>query len=429
MKFRFGLLIVCLGLSSCGGNNQNSQYFSLLEDADLSDISAYESNSPYSAVLAECTDINSKNDSCRLDTLPIIGQETETATLADIKNRLVVSHLWMAERFMQALAYLPSEALQLFKSVTAIVIDADIGTSFYLMDSGAIYLNPQRLWLTNEEKQTITPKEDFRSDYGDELSILFFSRHVINGAYAYRYYSLDDDKERTLTEIIFPLNSTVIHELAHANDFIPVNKIPSLNPKQTIAEAIDTIEENWISNILYRDMPLLSSELTDLAEVRYRGATATPTQTSMTADYAGALFHNDGANHLYNYSSRREDLADLIQAILVKRYFNIEMDIAFIDKPENSQSTSCADYIVGWGERNRIANPLVINRAQFAAESMLPNIDWETFFQQEVGQYTAMIAGNSWCDNLALTRTKALRNITDSASPKTINPSDFIKPH
>lgn len=429
MKFTFGLLIVCLGLSSCGGNNQYSQSFSLLEDSDLSDISAYVSNSPYSAVLAKCTDIKSKDDSCRLDTLPILGQETENVTLADIKNRLVVSHQWMAERFLQALAYLPSEALQLFKSVTAIVIDADIGTSFYLMDSGAIYLNPQRLWLTNEEKQTITPKEDFRSDYGDELSILFFSRDVINGAYAYRYYSLDDDRERTLSKIIYPLNATVIHELAHANDFIPVNKIPSLNPKQTIGEAIDTIEENWISNILYSDMPLLSSELTDLAEVRYRGATATLAQTSMTADYAGALFHNDGANHLYNYSNRREDLADLIQAILVKRYFNIEMDIAFIDKPENSQSTSCDDYTVGWGERNRIANPLVINRAQLAAQNMLPDIDWETFFQQDVGQYTAMLPGNSWCDNLALTRTTALRSITSSAPPKTINPNDFIKPH
>ena len=71
-----------------------------------------------------------------------------------IMQRLVVSHDWMGQRFKEVLDILPAEILQLMSGVTAVVIDDDIRPSYYTNWTGAIYLDPANLWLTNDDSLT-----------------------------------------------------------------------------------------------------------------------------------------------------------------------------------------------------------------------------------------------------------------------------------
>ncbi|MBA1332450.1 hypothetical protein QQ73_15565, partial [Candidatus Endoriftia persephone str. Guaymas] len=310
-----------------------------------------------------------------LSELPLIGQQSDNPDIATIMERVLVSHQWMGQRFEAALALLPVETLKLFRSVTAIVIDSDIRPSHYRTSTAAIYLDPAYLWLTNAEKADISKQEDYRTDFGADLSFDYLWRYVSGSSYAYESYDLNGTEERTLDDIRLPLSRLLYHELAHAADFAPPDRIASLNPSISVYEAIRSVENDWLSNRLYRQQPLVSQELDSIASVLYDGQTADQRQQQMEADYAGALLQNDGANHLYSY---------------------------FAGKPA-AEEPVCEDYLVGWGERNRIAAESVKGRAEFAAESILPGAtDWSVFFATIVGMPQSMVVGEDWCANLTL---------------------------
>ncbi|PKF60762.1 hypothetical protein CW745_12870 [Psychromonas sp. psych-6C06] len=360
--------------------------------------------------------------SCHVEALPFIAMSYPETQIPQIMSRVVVSHDWMGERFEALLTHLPKEILTLLGSVTAIVIADNIRPSFYWTGSGAIYLDPASLWLTNEEKLTIDQTSDYRDELGANLSYDFFHRFVKQGQAAYRTYSLSNSEERTLDDIIIPMASLLFHELAHANDFMPASLMVSLHLDQTTRSEIARFSVLRLNQQLKQRYPIVDSTLISQAKILYTGTTATEEETQHSASYLGDLMSQEGANHLYAYSHQAEDVAMLFQATMLNYYYGIEMDSAFVIKPQND-SNYCEDYIVGWGQRNRIADPMSKQRAQFVSEQLLTDLDLSPFFAQLTPPQTFPDLTN-WC-NISLSSTDESNSFSESTL--TDNDSNSIK--
>lgn len=190
------------------------------------------------------------------------------------------------------------------------------------------------------------------------------------------------------------------HELAHANDFMPPAELANLSSNLSVLQALESVAGNWVSNELYNDTPATSQLMLDLANTRFRTGEPTDLQKTFGAALVGSEHANDVPNHFYGYSTRREDLAMMFEAVMMKRNFDVDMDIAYLDVP-TAADPGCNDYKVGWGKRNLIGSASVKNRAQFVADKILPELDWNAFVQNLEAD-TDMVAGDGWCENLVL---------------------------
>ena len=348
---------------------------------------------------------------CSVAELPFIAISYPEPDIQQIMSRVVVSHDWMGQRFESLLTILPDEMLTLLGSVTAIVIANNIRPSFYWTGSGAIYLDPAALWLTNEEKQTIDQTEDYRDGFSSGLSYDFFHRFVKDNQPAYYRYSLTSDIERGIDSIVIPMASLLFHELAHANDFMPPSLMPSLDMNATTSSEISNFAKLRLNEQLKQNYPINDATLRAQAAILYRGQQATDAQKLETASELGQFFEQEGANHLYAYSHQAEDVAMLFQATMLSFYYDIKMDSTFVIQPE-TDSNSCNDYTIGWGQRHRIADTISKPRAQFVSQQILPSIDFFTFFEQLDATQTFPPL-TSWC-NISLSESVTI-NTTRSA--------------
>ncbi|GLS90418.1 hypothetical protein GCM10007916_14850 [Psychromonas marina] len=355
--------------------------------------------------------------SCSVAELPFIAISYPEPDIQQIMSRVVVSHDWMGARFESLLAVLPEHILTLLGSVTAIVIANNIRPSFYWTGSGAIYLDPAALWLTNTEKLDIDKTEDYRDGFSNGLRYNFFHRFVKDDQPAYYRYSLTSDVERDIDDIIIPVASLLFHELAHANDFMPISLMPSLNMNATTSSEINRFSDIRLNEQLTQNYPINDAVLTAQSMILYRGQQATEERKLDTASELGALFEQEGANHLYAYSQQAEDVAMLFQATMLSYYYDIKMDSAFVIQPE-IDSNSCSDYTVSWGQRHRIADPISKPRTQFISQQILPNIDFNDFFEQ-LASPQSFPSLTSWC-NISLTESATENIQTRSAQKNTI---------
>lgn len=395
---RYCWLVLILFLNACGDGGKPSDIGPGNTAPDLSDIAVYQSAGPYAEVLPGCATATDTSGYCTLELLPLIGQQVATPAVNDIMERVLVSHPWMAVRFEAALNQLPSDLLSLFRGVTAIVIDSDIRPSFYLSGTAAIYLDPAYLWLTNEEKATISQAADFRDNFGDQLQFIGLWRYVKNNDYAYPGYSLSGTETRQLADILYPLARILYHELAHANDFLTPAMQATLDLQTTPLEASRSLASEQVANQLQGFAPLSSSLWNRLAGVLFHGATPTAQQRGYSAGFVGTEFASDIANDPYNYASIREDVAMLFEETMMKFHFDIDRDLAFTDRPLPADPV-CDDHLVQWGVRNRLGDPLVKARAGFIAGELLPSTDLSTFLD-DFPEPTALTTGIGWCSNL-----------------------------
>ena len=367
-------------------------------------VYAYRKSSPYASVLQRCALASTTADSCQLATLPFIGDGTKTPTIEDIMNRVLVTHEWMGARFEAVLRKAPEPLLGMFSSATSILIGSDVRPSFYTRLTGGVELDPVYLWTTVEEKGSISKADDFRSEFGSDLQFWFLSRDArANGDRLAPYYSLDDDSERPVEDIEIPLLRLLFHELAHATDFMPRDKIASAPLDSSVFNAIDTIRDDWLSTRLVALNPLTSQALSDFGQVRFRGLEANDEQKAATATDVGNLMATDGAIHFYSYTSQYEDLAQLVEGVMMAYHYDVNMNIGFSQKPADENNYNCDDLLVAWGQRNRLADPLVNVRSRVATElavSISPEL--QSFLDNSLGPAEPMTSQVSWCDNQAL---------------------------
>ena len=407
------LLLACL-VSACSGggggdapseddpgNNEGDAGFVARADLKGTDqLYAYQSDSPYAAVLKDCALVERSADACTLETLPFITQATPDFTREDILDRLLVTHEWMGERFEQLLAEAPEDMVTLFGSLTSIAIGSTVRPSNYWGGTGGIQLDPENLWLTIDEKATVSIEEDYRSNYGKDLQFWSFGTLRRGNNPASYYYSLTNTTERSLDDIRVPVSRLLYHELAHAVDYLPSASVPTIDASLTPAAALEANQQYWLSPQLYLDLPLYSEELQSLAQVSYKGQQATIEQMNYSPALVGAFMSSDGAAKYYGYSTHREDFATLFATTMIKRDFDVDYYMAFVQKPEDEGNYECTDLTVGWGVRNRIADPTVQLRAKWVVESIYGfSTEIDELFTSGLGQQSAMTEGEDWCSN------------------------------
>ena len=420
----FSCVTAPLMLAGCGGgggggdsaNAPTSPPVNTTPPIQPAALVAADADSVYADVLADCVLVKTDSESCTLRTLPLLGQEKANPSIDDILARTAISHSWMGVRFRQVLQAMPDEILSLMKGVTAVVIAWDIRPSNYSPRTGAIYIDPAHLWFTNNEKATISRDPDFRADFGHDVSFVSLFRYVIGNQYAWEYFDLEGTETRTLSDVEGSFASMLFHELAHANDAFPPPELAHLDRSMSVIGAFHSLDGQGISEQLEAHLPLNSQLWMDLAEVLYLGATATATQRGLTAAQVGLELESDGANDDYAYVDSWEDLAVLVEEVMMHYHYGIDREIAYTNMPAGDDAKYCNFYVIDWGVRNRISEPLVRSRAEFGLQLLLDEPDVSQYLMGVPAQ-SRMTNGRDWCtvQNIGISTQRAASKNTFGA--------------
>ena len=373
-------------------------------DSRLASVFPFNANSPYANVLVNCVYSNTIDfrTSCRLNDLPLIAQDTTTPSIDDIMDRVVVSHQWMGQRFKEFLQNSDphDDFKNLLRATTAIVISYDIRPSYYWVVTGAIHLDPENLWLTPDERDTINQAPDYRASFGDDLNFVLPWRYVKNNRYASFYYPKDIRVTRAASEGVYNLASLMYHELAHANDFFAQSTWANLNRNDRILTAADKILQSTgiQSDLLSTALPLNGTQMYRLAQVRYQGETATAQEKSYNPTDVSGFFSPEHAPQFYNYTSKREDYAMLFDGLMMKARYDVDRDIAVTNQPQSADE----QYIVTWGQRGRIGDINIKQRVNYVTRRILPEFTEATNFINNLAAPLAMDSGKTWMENLTI---------------------------
>ncbi len=411
--------LVALGLAGCGGGGGSGDSGLPQPLGDIAQpVTAAVPTAPYAKVLGDCTFNPSRGTACLLSTLPFLGQDNATLTVDQIMERVAVTHPWMATRFRDVLNTQPTELLQMMRSVTAVIIGSKVRPSFYFPMTGAIYLDPDTLWLTQAEHDTIDKTPDARVDFGKDLQFRAIWRYVKNNDYAYPHYAPDYRGDRPIGDTRIALGRLLAHELAHAGDFSPPKNLAALARNQTAEQAISAQSSNWISTRLKQNQPLTSAAWPGLAQVLYANAGPNAEQKGYTPAQAGALAEPDRAADAYGYFTQYEDVAMLTEEILSWCFYGIQRDFATSNRPASG------DYIVGWGVRGRVGTANVNQAARFVVQELLPSAAFDSCYSS-LPAPVRMRAGATWTSNLDPSGTSAkAKAVTIDA----VRPSDLLPP-
>ena len=375
----------------------SSPYF----DTPVARTHAYRPASPYANVLANCVYSNQLNDSCTINTLPLIGQTSSDLNHETILNRVLVSHDWMGDNFAAFLAQMDpnSDFARLLQSVTAVVISYDVRPSFYWVVTGAIYLDPNDLWLTPSQRDTINEAPDYRSNFGNDLNFVMPWRYVKDNQYASLGVPITVRANRTLAQINPDLASLLYHELAHANDFFPRSVHATLTGPRLLDDySRRNANKSLISDQVSKTYPLTSTEMMGLANVSFLGAAASNVQKTYQASDVSTFFSTDIASDFYAYSSTREDTAMLFEEAMMSYRYQILRDVAVTNKPAILTADSL---IIDWGQRGRIAQDSLENRAALVIDEMLPELNGISLVES-LPEPINMVQGQSWRQTLAI---------------------------
>jgi hypothetical protein len=399
-------------------NTPSDAYFSY----PIARMHPYKPDSPYANQLISCVYSNQFVDPCNIiNELPFISQDTKPDPIDTIMDRVLVSHDWMGANFEAYLrAQTHNDFVELLQSVTAVVISYDIRPAFYTGFIGAIYLDPEYLWLTSAQRDTINETPDYRSNFGEDLNYLSPYRYVKDNAYASEYIEKGNRINRTIDSMSYDVADLLYHELAHANDYYPQSMHANLQGptlENDFNRRYDGKEMTSAQlNIRY---PLTSNEMYGLAKVNYAGESANNTQKAYTPSDVALFFSSDLANDDYAYSSRREDVAMLFEEVMMSHRYGILRDIAITDKPEIETSSTI---VVEWGQRGRVGQPELYDRASYVLSQMLPEIEVKQVMDG-LPAPVALVKGQTWAQNLLLTTdpSKSSQKISSQTEQNTVD--------
>ncbi|MDO6575908.1 hypothetical protein [Alteromonas stellipolaris] len=367
---------------------------------------AYRPNSPYAAALDACVYNNELTSSCTFAQLPLIGQQTESPTIDDILDRTYVSHPWMGEAFEQFLQTSNSseDLLQMLRATNAVVISYDIRPSFYWAVTGAIYLDANNFWRSPEERDTINTQPDYRSGFGSDLDFSVFWRYIKDAAYYYPQTGLAASARATRTQqgVDAALTWLMYHELAHANDFFDYTTWSSLSNSNTPLNYVNSNAP--LSTGLENTLPLTSSELHALAQVRYGGDDANSTQRTYTAAQVANWFASDGAVTFYSYYTEREDFANLVERFMMLYRMDASADVAIF----SGDAVDDGSYDVTWGQRDRINDSNLQLRVDYAVSRVLPELDIPAI-QAAMPTPTLFPADSTWFNTVDLDNEESVQ--------------------
>ena len=409
MKLCYGqslLLLLCTGLfTGCGSDelDPNSSVYHLVSNSppeqgifaniDKTDfIDSNGSPTPASKTLARCAILDEDDDiPCTISTLPFLASESLTPSKEQILSRLIVSDRWMADNFAQLLDDMPASLQQdmyrLFASTTAIVIHKNIRPAFFWDTTGAIYLDPYYLWLTQAQKDSISQQDDYRAAFGAQLQFKHLSLYTLaNNATPAGFPAFGSGLTRNPTEALYALSALLFHELAHATDFFPANTVAVTGIEQAPYQLVKI--NNTVSALINGILPLQDSIWHRLAKILFRGEQASSDLTSLTASDVAALFEADGANDTYNYletpsdnglNLHFEDTAMLFEETMMKIHFDMNKEMVFAQHLK-ADPQYCSDLSVEWRAFNRYRDTHVMARAQLAVDNLLPAHSHSAFF-------------------------------------------------
>jgi hypothetical protein len=383
----------------------------------VSRVYAYKPAGQYAAVLQRCAYdaqlqwTGSGKNACPLSVLPFLAQDTGGAepTVAQIMDRVLVSHDWMGAVFEQFIARSEmTDVRRLLNGVTAVVIGAHIRPSFYFALTGAIYLDANGFWVAPEQRDVIDETPDFRSDFDRDLGYSGVWRYTLNGNNIFQFFPPTSRSARTIDYLVFESAWLLYHELGHSGDFLPPSVRGTLDPALT---AWDNIASRYgaaqlPSDVLARQLPLTSEIMRGLAQVKFFGTPADATQRAYTPQQVGEFFSADRASDEYSYATTREDIALLFEEFMMYQRHGIRRDIAITDKI--TPTTTGNTLIVRWGQRGRSAATAVEPRVKLAAENIAPWID--PALVDNLPAPLDMRAGESWNANLIL-QTPGMANV------------------
>jgi len=363
------------------------------------DLYSANDDSPYKASVEQCVYNNRipSTPTCTFAQLPLIGStsQSNTPTVEEILDRTLVSHPWMAERFK---LYLENSAAgedmrNLLRGVTAIVISYDVRPSFYWAATGAIYLDANNFWQTPQERDTLNDAPDYRSSFGSELQFRVLWRYTKdNEYYPNNRYDKQSREERSFADVEASISWLMYHELAHANDFFPSSSWTTMNTNTTPLRYANQNGTN--SDILDLRYPLRSSEMHALAQVRFRNESATSVQKNYSGEDVAYFFSPDIAPSFYAYLTTREDFATMFERYMMLYRLDAEADVAISD------SESIDDYGVSWGQRNRISDESLADRAVFVVNRVYPELQDVRSQLADLPGPIFMDTSEGWFDNI-----------------------------
>ncbi len=365
--------------------------------ADAASLKPYRAAGPYADVIAGCVTADTPFAACELHTLPLVGMETSNPDINAVMDRLVVTHDWMGLRFQQFLQRMPPDMLSMFRGITAVVVGANVRPSFYLPLTGAIHIDPALIWLRNEEKTTISDAPDFRQDFGEDLSFLYAAEYLEGVFAAFEFFSLDDNRERTVAEAERLFGIVMFHELAHANDFFPPGRMAALDLSDTPIEAFVENEEFSATTQLEATYPLSNELVKAMAEITFEGVEATAAQRLVTASQVGTAFASDNAVDFYGHYTGFEDSATLVDQVMSRYHFGIDYLAAFVTRPAVPEDAACDDFKVGFGQLGRIGDPMVSARAALVLQVVLGRSDVSQYFAN-IPPARTLPAGQGYCE-------------------------------
>jgi hypothetical protein len=388
----------------------------------VSRVYAYKPAGQYAGVLQQCVydpqlqwQGGGKN-TCSLAMLPFLAQDTGDAepTVAQIMDRVVVSHDWMGAVFEQFIARSDmTDVRRLLNGVTAVVIGAHVRPSFYFGLTGAIYLDADNFWLTPEQRDVIDETPDFRSDFDRDLAYSGLWRYVLNGNNIFQFFPATSRNTRTVDYLVFESAWLLYHELGHAGDFLPPAVRGTLDSALTAWDNI-TRASSLPSDVLAQQLPLTSAIMRALAQVKFFGVTADPTQRTYTPQQVGDFFRADRASDEYNYTTIREDIAMLFEEFMMFHRHGIRRDVGITDKI--TPTTTGNTLIVRWGQRGRSGATAVRPRVKLAVQNIAST--WiDPNLVDMLPAPLDMRAGESWNANLTLPAPPGTVQVQSLAAP------------
>ena len=338
---------------------------------DIGNVKPYYSKADYAESMSTCVYKLKDEDSCKISELPLIGMNHETVDVDAIMDRTLVSHDFLGLRFEQVLRKLDPEILQLFGSVSAVVISDKVKPSFFYGGTGAIYLSGSYFWTNYEEWELMNRKKDFREGSGLPFQFDYTSDYMKNGL---SFRERAEENYQSIDEIKLKLARLLFHELAHANDYFPSKFYKNLDKdfdKTYYATTVERYEKNALVSLKMQTKPR-SIILERVGQVLFQSEKANSNDSELTADLIIEEFKNDVTNDFYAYSTHAEDLAMLTEESLMYHYFDysrffmiMKYPSSYFVVPENFE------YKTAWGEIGRVSRPGIKERSEFVLKEML----------------------------------------------------------